>query len=42
MEAMTAALLGMSLNFAGYATEILRSGIEAVPRRRSRPASRWA
>jgi polar amino acid transport system permease protein len=32
MEAMTAALLGMSLNFAGYGTEILRSGIEAVPR----------
>src|SRR5260370_15162952 len=31
-EAITAASLGMSLNFAGYATEILRSGIEAVPR----------
>jgi polar amino acid transport system permease protein len=31
-EAITAALLGMSLNFAGYATEIVRSGIEAVPR----------
>ncbi len=32
MEATTAALIGMSLNFAGYATEILRSGIEAVPK----------
>src|SRR6266700_497949 len=31
-EAITAALLGMSLNFSGYATEIIRSGIEAVPR----------
>ena len=32
MEATTAALVGMILNFAGYGTEILRSGIEAVPR----------
>jgi polar amino acid transport system permease protein len=32
MEATTAALVGMALNFAGYATEILRSGIDAVPR----------
>jgi polar amino acid transport system permease protein len=32
MEATTAALIGMSLNFAGYGTEILRSGIDAVPR----------
>jgi polar amino acid transport system permease protein len=32
MEATTAALIGMSLNFAGYATEILRSGIETVPK----------
>jgi polar amino acid transport system permease protein len=32
MEAVTAALLGMSINFSGYATEIIRSGIEAVPR----------
>jgi polar amino acid transport system permease protein len=32
MEAVTAALLGMSLNFSGYATEILRAGIESVPR----------
>ena len=31
-EPITAALLGMSLNFSGYATEIVRSGIEAVPR----------
>ena len=31
-DAVTAALIGMSLNFSGYATEILRSGIEAVPR----------
>jgi polar amino acid transport system permease protein len=31
-EANEAALLGMSLNFSGYATEILRAGIEAVPR----------
>jgi polar amino acid transport system permease protein len=30
--AVTAALVGMSLNFSGYATEILRSGIEAVPK----------
>ena len=32
LEAVTAALIGMSVNFSGYATEILRSGIEAVPR----------
>ena len=32
MEAITAALVGMSINFSGYATEILRSGIEAVPK----------
>lgn len=32
MEATTAALIGMALNFAGYGTEILRSGIDAVPR----------
>lgn len=31
-DAITAALLGMSVNFSGYATEIVRSGIEAVPR----------
>ena len=31
-EAVTAALIGMSINFSGYATEIIRSGIEAVPR----------
>jgi polar amino acid transport system permease protein len=31
-DAVTAALIGMSLNFSGYATEILRSGIEAVPK----------
>src|ERR1700752_937958 len=31
-EAVTAALIGMTLNFAGYATEILRAGIESVPR----------
>src|SRR6202171_2848169 len=31
-EAITAALIGMSLNFSGYGTEIIRSGIEAVPR----------
>ncbi len=31
-DAITAALIGMSLNFSGYATEIVRSGIEAVPR----------
>ena len=32
MEAVTAALIGMSINFSGYATEIVRSGIESVPR----------
>lgn len=31
-DAVTAALVGMSINFSGYATEIVRSGIEAVPR----------
>jgi polar amino acid transport system permease protein len=31
-DATTAALIGMSINFSGYATEILRAGIEAVPR----------
>ncbi len=32
MEAETAAVLGLGLNFGGYATEILRSGVEAIPR----------
>ena len=32
MEADQAAVLGLALNFGGYAVEILRSGIEAVPR----------
>ena len=32
MDADEAAVLGLALNFGGYATEILRSGIEAVPR----------
>jgi polar amino acid transport system permease protein len=31
-DAATAALVGMSINFSGYATEILRAGIESVPR----------
>ena len=32
MDADEAAVLGLALNFGGYAAEILRSGIEAVPR----------
>ena len=32
IEADQAAVLGLALNFGGYAVEILRSGIEAVPR----------
>jgi len=32
MEAVTAALVGMAVNFSGYATEIVRSGIDAVPK----------
>ena len=31
-DAGEAALLGLTLNFGGYATEIIRSGVEAVPR----------
>ncbi|HEY1460814.1 MAG TPA: amino acid ABC transporter permease [Casimicrobiaceae bacterium] len=31
-DAVTAALIGMTINFSGYATEILRAGIEAVPK----------
>lgn len=31
-DAVVAAMIGMTLNFSGYATEILRSGIEAVPK----------
>lgn len=31
MDADEAAVLGLALNFGGYAAEILRSGIEAVP-----------
>ncbi len=31
-DAEQAAVLGMSINFGGYATEILRAGIESVPR----------
>jgi polar amino acid transport system permease protein len=32
MDADEAAVLGLALNFGGYAAEILRSGIDAVPR----------
>jgi polar amino acid transport system permease protein len=32
LDADEAAVLGLALNFGGYAAEILRSGIEAVPR----------
>jgi polar amino acid transport system permease protein len=32
MEAVTAALVGMAINFSGYGTEIVRAGIEAVPK----------
>lgn len=32
LDAWEAALIGMALNFAGYGTEIVRSGMEAVPR----------
>ena len=32
LDADEAAVLGLGLNFGGYAVEILRSGIEAVPR----------
>ena len=32
LDAGEAALLGMALNFAGYGCEIVRSGMEAVPR----------
>jgi polar amino acid transport system permease protein len=32
MDADDAAVLGLALNFGGYATEILRSGIDAIPR----------
>lgn len=32
LDAAEAALLGLSINFGGYATEIIRSGVEAVPR----------
>ena len=31
-DADHAAVLGMSINFGGYATEILRAGIESIPR----------
>jgi polar amino acid transport system permease protein len=31
MDADNAAVLGLALNFGAYATEILRSGIEAIP-----------
>lgn len=46
MGADQAAVLGLGLNFGGYATEILRSGIEAVPRGQVEAAaalglSRW-
>jgi polar amino acid transport system permease protein len=32
LDATAAALLGMVLNFGGYGTEIVRAGIEAVPK----------
>lgn len=31
LDAWEAALIGLSLNFAGYGTEIVRSGLDAVP-----------
>lgn len=31
MDADEAAILGLGLNFGGYATEILRGGVEAIP-----------
>lgn len=46
MDADEAAILGLGLNFGGYATEILRSGVEAIPRSQIEAAtalglSRW-
>lgn len=32
LEANEAALAGLAINFGGYATEIIRSGVDAVPR----------
>lgn len=39
LDADTAAVLGLALNFGAYATEILRSGIEAVPRGQTEAAA---
>jgi len=41
MEAVTAALVGMSLNFSGYATEIIGPASRRFREARSRPAIRW-
>ncbi len=46
LDADQAAVLGLGLNFGGYATEILRAGIEAVPHGQTEAAwalglSRW-
>ncbi len=46
MDADEAAVLGLGLNFGGYATEILRAGIEAIPHGQTEAAralglSRW-
>ncbi len=32
LSATTAALLGLALNFGGYGTEIVRAGLDAIPR----------
>ena len=39
LDADQAAILGLALNFGAYATEILRSGIEAIPRGQTEAAT---
>src|SRR5215207_2524640 len=41
LEAEKAAVLGLSLNLGGYASEILRAGLDAIPRAKSRRGGRW-
>lgn len=39
MDADEAAVVGLAVNFGGYATEILRGGIEAIPRGQTEAAT---
>nr|WP_292858184.1 ABC transporter permease subunit [Mesorhizobium sp.] len=41
LSSSTAAIVALSIHLGAYATEILRAGIEAIPKGRSRLPNRW-